>query len=170
MRERRALATLVGAAVVAALVGGLFWATRTTGGGSANAPRVAANTATATMASRAASPIPNTAHTAPSASAEPPQPVPIDPSTAPPLDRPISKPAPAQQPFTREETIAKREADLKLLDDTKARLQNELTAATQAGNATAAHELEIRITRLTTLRKQRNAELDQIRAGGALPL
>jgi len=98
-----------------------------------------------------------------------PQPVPVDPASAPSLDTPVSKPAPPQKPFDRAETIAKREADLKLLDDTRTRLEKELASAQAAGDATAVHELQIRITRVTELRKQRSGELDKLRAGGELP-
>lgn len=98
-----------------------------------------------------------------------PQPVPVDPASAPSLNAPVSKLAPAQKPFDRAETIAKREADLKLLDDTRTRLETDLAAAQASGDATAAHDLQIRIARVTGLRKQRTAELDKLRAGGELP-
>ncbi len=98
-----------------------------------------------------------------------PQPVPVDPSTAPSLDAPISKPLAPQPAPTRDETITKREADLVLLDKTQARLDEDLIAARAAGNATAAHDLEVRLARLKGLREQRRTELDKLRAGGALP-
>lgn len=85
------------------------------------------------------------------------------------MNAPVSEPAPPQKPFTRDETIAKRETDLKLLDDTRTRLEHDLTAARAASDATAVHDLEIRIGRLIGLRKQRAAELDKLRAGGELP-
>ncbi|HTL34052.1 MAG TPA: hypothetical protein VL326_13045 [Kofleriaceae bacterium] len=87
----------------------------------------------------------------------------------PPLDAPHSKPAPPQKGFTRDETIAKREADLKLLDDTKTRLEQDLATARTANDKTATHDLEVRLARLADTRKKRVTELEQIRAGGALP-
>jgi hypothetical protein len=97
-----------------------------------------------------------------------PQPVKVEGPT-PPENTKTSAPAPPQKPFTREETITKREADLKMLDDQKARLEADLAAAKTANNASAAHDLEIRIARIADLKKKRTAELDQIRAGGAVP-
>jgi len=99
-----------------------------------------------------------------------PQPVPVDPSAAPPsLDAPVSKPLAPQPAPTREDTIAKREAGLALLDKTQARLEQDLSAARAAGNATAAHDLEVRLARLKGVREQRRTELDKLRAGGAPP-
>lgn len=96
-----------------------------------------------------------------------PVPVPVDPSAHPPsLDAPHTPAAPPQTPFTREETIAKREADLALLDKTTEHLNAELATT---HDAIAAHDLEVRIARVAALRKQRVGELEQIRAGGALP-
>lgn len=97
-----------------------------------------------------------------------PQPVPVAGPT-PASDTKHSAPAPPQKPFTRDETIAKREADLKLLDAQKTRLEADLAAAKTANNASAAHDLEIRIARITDLKKKRTTELDQIRAGGTVP-
>jgi hypothetical protein len=99
-----------------------------------------------------------------------PQPVPLPESAhPPPLDGKHSEPAPPQKPFTPEEQIAKREADLALLDDTKARLEEQLTAARDAHDTATAHDLEIRIARLTDVRKKRGEELDKLRAGSAQP-
>ncbi|MBV8760423.1 MAG: hypothetical protein JO257_24235 [Deltaproteobacteria bacterium] len=93
-----------------------------------------------------------------------PQPVPLPPgANPPPLDGKHSEPAPPQKAFTPAEVIAKREADLKLLDDTKTRLEKDLEAAKTAHDATTAHDLEIRIARLTDLRKRRSTELDQLK-------
>jgi outer membrane biosynthesis protein TonB len=97
-----------------------------------------------------------------------PQPVPLAGSaTPPPLDGKHSEAAPPQKPFTPAEVIAKREADLKLLDDTKARLQQQLAAARAANDTATAHDLEIRIGRLTDVRTKRGQELDHLRAGGS---
>jgi hypothetical protein len=97
-----------------------------------------------------------------------PQPVPVAGSaTPPPLDGKHSEAAPPQKAFTPAEVITKREADLKLLDDTKARLQQQLEAARAANDTATAHDLEIRIGRLTDVRKKRGEELDQLRAGGS---
>jgi hypothetical protein len=97
-----------------------------------------------------------------------PQPVPLPEGvTPPPLDGKRSEPAPPQKPFTPEEQIAKREADLKLLDDTKTRLEDQLAAAHKANDATTAHDLEIRIARLADVRKKRSDELEKLRAGGS---
>jgi len=97
-----------------------------------------------------------------------PQPVPLAGSAAPPpLDGKHSEPAPPQKPFTPAEVIAKREADLELLDDTKVRLQQQLEAARAANDTATAHDLEIRIGRLTDVRKKRGEELDRLRAGGS---
>jgi hypothetical protein len=95
-----------------------------------------------------------------------PQPVPLGGSATPPaLDGKRSDPAAPQKPFTPDETIAKREADLKLLDDTKARLDEQLAAARTAKDAAAIHDLEVRLARLSDLRKKRGDELDKLRAG-----
>jgi hypothetical protein len=100
--------------------------------------------------------------------AERPQPVPLPESAKPPpLDGKHSEPAPPQKAFSHDDIIAKREADLKLLDDTKARLESDLATARTAHDETAVHDLEIRIARLGDLRKKRSAELDQLRAGGS---
>ena len=99
---------------------------------------------------------------------ERPQPVPLPPgANPPPLDGKHSEPAPPQKAFTPAEVIAKREADLTLLDDTKTRLEADLAAAKTARDATAVHDLEIRIARIGDLRKKRSAELDRLRAGGS---
>lgn len=172
---RRVTAVAIAAAVVVLVaVGGLFWAMRG-GTTTAGSPRHAERTTAATTPTSV--PAPSVAKVAPAGTDElapdgtaRPQPVPLDPSAKPPsLDAPHSKPAPPQQPFTREETIAKREADLKLLDDTKTRLEADLAAARTANDASAAHDLEVRIARMSELRKKRGAELETIRAGGALP-
>lgn len=97
-----------------------------------------------------------------------PQPVPLpEGANPPPLDGKHSDPAPPQKQLTAEETIAKREADLKLLDNTRARLEEQLAAARSAHDAATAHDLEIRISRLKDLRKKRGDELDKLRAGGS---
>jgi len=172
MGTRRIFA--IGVVVVAILVGGLLWklrATESSQSSSATKAQANATSATATPAT-APSPAkaPGLAAPAESGSDEQrPQPVPVDPATAPSLDAPHSQPAPPQKPFTRDETIAKREADLKLLDDTKTRLEGDLAAAKAGKNASAAHDLEVRLARLADLKKKRTGELEQIRAGGALP-
>ena len=97
-----------------------------------------------------------------------PQPVPLPESAKPPpLDGKHSEPAPPQKAFSHADIITKREADLKMLDDTKVRLESDLAAARTAHDESAAHDLEIRIARLGELRKKRSAELDQLRAGGS---
>lgn len=99
---------------------------------------------------------------------EQPQPVPLPPgANPPPLDGKRSEPAPPQKAFSPADVIAKREADLKLIDDTKTRLEADLAAAKTGSDATAVHDLEIRIARLGDLRKKRSAELDKLRAGGS---
>ena len=133
-------------------------------------PTPPAPTATATPSPRVHSSTPALESRPPPADpGEKPTPVAIDPSKAPALDAPVSKPAPPQVPFDRDETIAKREADLKLLDETSVRLEAELAAARSANDSTAIQELEIRITRLASLKKQRTVELTTIRSGGPLP-
>ena len=96
--------------------------------------------------------------------AERPQPAPLPESAnPPPLDGKHSEPAPPQKAFTPAETIAKREADLKMLDDTKARLESELAAARSAHDDAAVHALEVRIARIGEVREKRSAELEQLR-------
>jgi hypothetical protein len=96
--------------------------------------------------------------------AERPQPAPLPAGVnPPPLDGKHSEPAPPQKAFTPAETIAKREADLKMLDDTKARLESELAAARSAHDDAAVHALEVRIARIGEVRKKRSAELEQLR-------
>jgi type IV secretory pathway VirB10-like protein len=163
----RRVAGIVAAALVI-VVGVLWWKH---GGDHGTAPRAATSTAVPSSKAPAAARAPtltNADGTDPAAEPRP-QPVPVDPATAPSLDAPVSKPAPPQKPLDRSETLAKREADLKLLDDTRTRLEKELASAQAAGDATAVHDLQIRITRTTELRKQRSGELDKLRAGGELP-
>lgn len=167
---RRALAT--GAALVAILVGVLVWTLREKSE-PASPPRAApevARTSPSPAAFKSAGPAPTLGSVGSAGSALPPQPTPLEPGAAPPsLDAPKSQPAPAQKAFTREETIANREADLKLLDDTKLRLEGQLATAKANKDTTAAHDLEVRLARLADLRKKRDAELETIRAGGPLP-
>jgi hypothetical protein len=163
--QRRA--TVIAGAVVVVLAGGglLWWKTRDST--ATSAPGAAARGATAADPTRPAS-----VHVASELAASSPtgaQPIRVDPANAPQLDAPISKPAPPQQGFTREETIAKREKDLALLDQTRERLEKDVAAAQTAGNTTEAHTLQVRLSRLSALRKQRSSELDQLRAGGAVP-
>ncbi|HEX5059396.1 MAG TPA: hypothetical protein VFV99_08560 [Kofleriaceae bacterium] len=163
----RRLAGIVAAALL--IVVGVLWWTR--GGDRSTATRAATSTAVSVSKAPAPARPPTLASANGTDPAEEPrpQPVPVDPATAPSLDAPVSKPAPPQKPFDRAETIAKREADLKLLDDTRTRLEKELASAQAAGDATAVHDLQIRITRTSELRKQRSGELDKLRAGGELP-
>ena len=165
---RRALAA--GAAVVAILVGVLVWKLR-----EKPAP---ATPSTPAPSVATTSPRPAALPTAaPSPTLEPagsdlehPQPKPLPPGTTPPaLDAPHSQPAPPQKAFTRDETIANREADLKLLDDTKVRLESQLATAKANKDTTATHDLEVRLARLADLRVKREKELEQIRAGGEIP-
>jgi hypothetical protein len=163
---RRALAA--GAALVAILVGVLVWKLGEKPEPARQAPAVA-TTSPSPAAFPPAGPAPTLGDTG-SAAVPPPQPKPLAPGEAPPaLDAPVSKPAPPQKAFTREETIANREADLKLLDDTKTRLEGQLATAKANKDATATHDLEVRLTRLADLRKKREDELEKIRAGGPLP-
>lgn len=155
--------------MLAVLIAVLAWKAR--GGGESHE---AAPAATA-MTPAAAAPAAPVASTRPPAiapaksavvddNAARPQPVPLPPGeTPPPLDGKKSEPAPPQKAFTPAEVIAKREEDLKLLDDTKARLEKELAAAKGSNDATTAHDLEVRIARLTELRKKRGTELDQLK-------
>src|SRR5690349_8847897 len=155
---RRALAA--GAALVAILVGVLVWKL---GEKPEPVPPSAPAVATTSPGARAfptTMPAP-TLGAAGSATGEPPQPKPLPPGATPPsLDAPVSKPAPPQKAFTREETIANREADLKLLDDTKVRLESQLATAKANKDATATHDLEVRLTRLADLRVKRAKELE----------
>lgn len=97
-----------------------------------------------------------------------PQPVPLPESAKPPpLDGKHSEPAPPQKAFSHDDIITKREADLKMLDDTKARLESDLAAARTAHDEATVHALEVRIARIGEVRKKRSAELDQLRAGGS---
>jgi hypothetical protein len=148
----------------------LLWKTRGDGDAVVPATTPAPARTAARTADRPSAPPAPAAPEDPAGADPQPQPAPLDPSAHPPsLEAPVSKPAPAPVPFTRDETIAKREADLKLLDATRERLERERDAAKTAGNAITASELQIRITRMEALRKQRSGELDRIRAGGALP-
>jgi len=168
MSGRRAVVAAV--IVIGALIVVLVWKSR--GGHEAVAPAheaaVPAHEATAPVAS-APSVAPAPVATAEATgSDERPQPAPLPPGESPPpIDGKRSDPAPPQKAFSPAETIAKREADLKMLDDTKARLEQDLTAAKAANDATAVHDLEIRIARLGDLRKKRSAELDQLRGSAA---
>jgi hypothetical protein len=174
MTMRRA--TVVAGVLVAALIAVLAWKTRDDSH-EATTPTPTATSPAAPAAPVAAPAIPAVPR-APVAQAttgsgnddlERPQPVPLPPSAhPPPLDGKKSEPAPPQKPFTPAETIAKREADLKLLDDTKARLEQELATAKTTHDETASHDLEIRLTRITDLRKKRSSELDQLK-GSAQP-
>jgi hypothetical protein len=169
MSGRRAI--VAAGIVIGALIALLAWKSR--GGDQAPAPSPVAPerapaVAGAPVASAPAVPVaPVTTGAAPGPD-ERPQPVSLPPGESPPpLDGKRSEPAPPQKAFTHDEIVAKREADLKMLDDTKARLEQELTAAKAAHDATAVHDLEIRIARMADLRKKRSAELDQLRAGGS---
>ena len=163
---RRTLLTL--AAVLALLVALIFWGLRDrpTAAPIAHAP--ASPTVAPAATPQARPPALAPAH---EAQQQPqPQPVPLPAGETPPaLDAPHSKPAPPQKPFTRDETIAKREAGLKLLDDEKARLDDQLAAARKSGDTQAAHDLEIRAARVADVRKKRAAELQSIRSGGEVP-
>ena len=166
MSARRAI--VAAGAVLVVLVAVLAWKAR--GGGESTTPAPAPATTTVTPAAPAAPVAAAPPAIAPAKSAlvddhaERPQPVPLPAGeTPPPLDGKKSEPAPPQKAFTPAELIAKREADLELLDDTKTRLEQELAAAKGSNDATAAHDLEIRIARLTELRKKRGAELDQLK-------
>jgi hypothetical protein len=156
---------IVGAGIViAALVALLVWKTR-------REPRVPDETpapAASMPPAQASAAVPEKP-TLGAVAVEPerPQPVPLPAgANPPPLDGKHSEPAPPQKAFTPDETIAKREADLKLLDDTKARLENDLAAARTAHDDATAHALEVRIARIGELRKRRSAELEQLRGGG----
>ena len=166
---------MVGALVVAAAAVGLLWKLRQHDEPTTTSPKAAATSAQP-HTEQTAMPAPT-----PGAGSQVrdndvvdeegnprPQPVRVEGPT-PPADTKTSAPAPPQKPFTREETIEKREADLKLLDDQKTRLEADLAAAKTANNASAAHDLEIRIARIADLKKKRTTELDQIRAGGTVP-
>jgi hypothetical protein len=164
---RRALAA--GVALVAILVGVLVWKLREKPEPPREAPAVATTTSPSPTVFPSTGPAPTLGETG-SAAVPAPQPKPLAPGEAPPaLDAPVSKPAPPQKAFTREETIANREADLKLLDDTKTRLEGQLATAKANKDATATHDLEVRLARLVDLRKKREGELEKIRAGGPLP-
>ena len=170
---RRAIIAV--AVAVGLLIAVLWWKSRT--GGDAEAPPRAGSAMVAPpVAAIAPTPTAPSAPTLAPSPTEPtdqaagdearPQPVPLSGSqTPPPLDGKRSEPAAPQKPFTPEETIAKREADLKLLDDTKARLEDELKAARTANDQDAVHVLEVRLARLGDLRKKRGDELDKLRAG-----
>jgi hypothetical protein len=164
---------IVASAIVAVLAIAVLWKLRAPASGPA-APAPTARVATPAMpsapsATSPAIPSPPSIASAGDDGEARPQPVPLPAGQAPPPDdAPHSKPAPPQTAFTRDETIAKREADLKLLDDTKTRLDGELATAKSAGDSTETHDLQVRIDRLVALRKKRSAELEQIRAGGAI--
>lgn len=168
-------ATVVAGVLVAALIAVLAWKTRDDSHEATTTPTA---TSPAAPAAPVAAPAIPAVPRAPVAQAttgasdddlERPQPVPLPPSAnPPPLDGKKSEPAPPQKPFTAPEVIAKREADLKLLDDTKARLEQELATAKTTHDETASHDLEIRIKRITDLRKKRSSELDQLK-GSAQP-
>lgn len=97
-------------------------------------------------------------------------PVPDDPSLAPPpLDGPHSEPAAPQKPFTHDEQVQQRVADLALLDETEKRLSGELDAAQKRGDTEGARLLQVRLTRVRALRETRRTELDQLRHGGTVP-
>jgi hypothetical protein len=163
MSTRRAI---VGAAVViAAVVALLVWKTR----GETRAPAEPAAPTASTPAPPTAAPAAPEKPALGAIASEParPQPVPLPAgANPPPLDGKHSEPAPPQKAFTPAETIAKREADLKLLDDTKARLESDLAAARTAHDEATVHALEVRIARIGEVRKKRSAELEQLRAGG----
>jgi hypothetical protein len=171
MSGRRAI--VAAGIVIAALIAVLAWKSR--GGdepaartSQVAAPEPAKATEPAPAARAPVAPVAPVAAVASGDEEQRPQPVPLPPgANPPPLDGKRSDPAPAQKAFTPAETIAKREADLKMLDDTKARLEADLAAAKAAHDATAVHDLEIRIARLADVRKKRSAELDQLRAGGS---
>jgi len=166
MSARRAI--IAAGAVLAVLVVVLAWKTR--GGGESPTAAPVAAVATPEPAAQAAPVASAPPAIAPAKSAivddqaARPQPVPLPPGeTPPPLDGKKSEPAPPQKAFTPAELIAKREADLKLIDDTKARLEQQLVAANGSNDATTARDLEVRIARLTELRKKRGSELEQLK-------
>ena len=172
MSGRRAI---VGAGlVIAALVAVVLW--RSHGRNEHARPDTqAASEPAAPVSAAPQAPAPPTAPTPEGANVgevpgetERPQPMPLPAGASPPpLDGKHSEPAPPQKAFTPAETIAKREADLKLLDDTKARLESDLATARTAHDEATVHALEVRIARIGEVRKKRSAELDQLRAGGS---
>src|SRR5258706_3804053 len=112
-------AVAVGGVVVAALALGLVWKLRDRGErASASRPASVAPATHDHHDERTPAPAALVTPTSPSEDVDEqgnprPQPIPVAGSDVPAADTPHSQPAPPQKPFTREETIAKREADLK---------------------------------------------------------
>lgn len=79
---------------------------------------------------------------------------------------PQPEPAPVR---TQESFIEAREAGLRLLDATRERLEREAGERERTGDAEGARRTRLRLSRLATVRAQREQELEQARRGELVP-